>query len=52
MTNGAVIRYQIFRRAADGALRPVRGLLFTLLSSAERCVARSREPLVIEQVRP
>ena len=46
-----MIRYRIFRRAADGTLRPVRGLIFTLPSSAERCVARAREPLVIKPAR-
>jgi hypothetical protein len=47
-----VCKFQIFRHAADGTLRPVRGLVFTLLSSAEQCIARSREPLKIRQVRP
>jgi hypothetical protein len=46
-----MIRFQIFRRVADGTWKPVRGFAYTVLASAERCVERSREQLVIRRVR-
>src|SRR5258706_7808626 len=49
---GAVVTcYQIFRRASDGTWKPVRGLVYTVLSNAEKCISRSREPLLIKAVR-
>jgi hypothetical protein len=43
-------KYQIFRCASDGTWKPVGGLIFNLLASAEKCVSRSRESLQIREL--
>jgi hypothetical protein len=45
-----VTHHQVYRRTTNGDWKPVRGLVYTLRSSAEKMLKRSRSVLEIRPV--